>query len=45
MHDAMPENAAALTAPVTVWLYQPPESGGRAGATVAVGDEVSTWSV
>ena len=30
------------TAPVTAWLYQPFESGARLGATVAVGEEVST---
>jgi hypothetical protein len=45
VHDTMPENEDALTAAGTGWLYQPPESGGREGAAVAVGEEVSTWSV
>ncbi|HJS94389.1 MAG TPA: hypothetical protein VJ741_09005 [Solirubrobacteraceae bacterium] len=44
-HEAMPENALAVGAPVTAPLYQPPESGGRDGTTVAVGEESSTWSV
>ena len=39
----MPENAVPLTVAVSGWLYQPVESGGRDGATVAVGEEVSTW--
>src|SRR5579884_676111 len=38
----MPENELALGAPVTGWLYQPLESGGRDGTTVAVGEGVST---
>ncbi len=41
----MPENEEAVGAPETGWLYQPFESGARAGATVAVGEEVSTWTV
>jgi hypothetical protein len=41
-HDAIPEYAPALMAPVTGWLYQPAESAARFGPTVAVGEEVST---
>ena len=39
----MPEKELPLMAPATGWLYQPFESGGRAGVTVAVGEESSTW--
>ncbi len=35
----MPENEVAVGAPETGWLYQPFESGARAGATVAVGED------
>ena len=42
MQEAMPENELAVTAAMTGWLYQPPESGGRDGTAVAVGEEVST---
>ena len=39
----MPENAVALTVAESGWLYQVVASGGRDGATVAVGEEVSTF--
>ena len=45
MHDAICEKEEAVAAPATAWLYQPFESGARLGATVAVGEEFSTWSV
>ena len=38
----MPENELPCVVGVTAWLYQPFESGGRDGVTVAVGEEVST---
>jgi hypothetical protein len=42
VHEAIPENEEPLTAAATGWLYQLPESAGREGAAVAVGDEISS---
>ena len=45
VHEAMPEKELPLTAAVTGWLYQPLESGERAGAAETEGVEISTCSV
>jgi hypothetical protein len=42
VQEAIPEKELAVTAAVTAWLYQPFESGARAGVTEAVGVEIST---
>jgi hypothetical protein len=44
VHEAMPEKAAPANEKETGWLYQPLQSGARAGATVAVGDDSSTFT-
>ena len=45
VHETIPENEVPLTVAVTGWLYQPLKSGARAGAAVAVGEDVSMWRV
>jgi hypothetical protein len=45
VHDCTPEIASSSSATPTGWLYQPFASGGRAKLMLAVGVEVSTWTV
>ena len=44
VHEAIPEKDLPMKEAVTGWLYQPFTSGGREGAALTDGTDVSTLS-